>query len=101
MNAKERATLIAPFFYLSCRSQEFLDEEEELQGFGKQLYLHRKDVTPKDIISIMDLTDVMSAAAEAIGDEHGENWITALLNGEVEPDERVIHKASLAGVNVR
>jgi hypothetical protein len=49
----------------------------------------------------MEFTDIMSASAEAIGDEHGENWISAILNGQVEPDDRVIHKASLAAINRR
>lgn len=101
MTEQERAGLVDPFFYLSCRTQEALDENVELRGMSRSCYLHRRDITPGDIISIMEFTDVMSAAAEAIGDEHGEDWISAVLNGDVEPDERVIHKASLAGINRR
>jgi hypothetical protein len=101
MAPSERVALVDPFFYLSCRGPEALEQDTTLQGLGRSLFLHRRDITPQDIISIMEFTDVMSAAAEAIGDEHGENWITAVLNGDVEPDERVIHKGSLAGINRR
>ena len=93
--------LIGDFFYLSCRPQETLDTDHELDNRGRNCYLNRRDITPADLISIMEFTDVMSASAEAIGDEHGENWISAILNGQVEPDDRVIHRASLAAINRR
>jgi len=62
MSDAERAGLVDPFFYLSCRSQEHLDTD---------------------------------------ADEHGEDWIEAILNGEVEPDERIVHKATLSALNRR
>ena len=31
----------------------------------------------------------------------GEDWIGAILNGDVEPDENLIHRASLSGINRR
>jgi uncharacterized protein len=101
MSRAERAGLVEPFFYLSCRSQASIDADDEIRGLGRKAFLSRKDITPKDVISIMEFTDVMSGAAEAIGDEHGEDWISAVLNGDVEPDERVIHIGSLAGINRR
>lgn len=101
MTDDERKNFIEPFYYLSCREQALLDTDSELMGLGRRVVLHRRDITPKDIISIMEFSDVMSAATEAIGDEHGEEWISAVLNGDVEPDERIIHKTSLAGLNRR
>lgn len=101
MAPTERQRLADPFFYLSCRNQSMMDSDEELRGLGRTVRLHRKDVTPTDIISIMEFTDIMSAATEVIGEEHRENWISAVLNGDVEADERVIHKSSLAGLNRR
>jgi DNA helicase HerA-like ATPase len=97
----DRSRLVGDFFYLSCRPQVALDADQELGGKGRTCYLSRRDITPSDLISIMEFTDIMSASAEAIGDEHGENWISAILNGQVEPDDRVIHKASLAAINRR
>jgi uncharacterized protein len=101
MSDKTRARFVGDFFYLSCRPQATLDADHDLNGKGRTCYLNRRDITPADLISIMEFTDVMSASAEAIGDEHGENWISAILNGQVEPDDRVIHKASLAAINRR
>ena len=101
MSPEDRERLVGDFFYLSCRPQTSLDADPELNGKGRTCYLHRRDITPADLISIMEFTDIMSASAEAIGDEHGENWISAVLNGQVEPDDRVIHKASLAAINRR
>lgn len=101
MEGDEKAGLVEPFFYLSCRSQEHLDKDPHLQGFGRELVLSRKDIVPQDIISIMDFSEQMASAAEAISDEHGEDWIEAILNGEVEPDERVVHRATLSALNRR
>ena len=101
MAEEDKDRLIGEFFYLSCRPQATLDADRDLAGKGRTCYLNRRDITPADLISIMEFTDVMSASAEAIGDEHGENWISAILNGQVEPDDRVIHKASLAAINRR
>jgi len=101
MSPQDRAALVGDFFYLSCRPQENLDTDAVLNGRGRQCYLHRRDITPADLISIMEFTDIMSASAEAISDEHGEDWISAILNGQVEPDDRVIHRASLGAINRR
>lgn len=101
LSEEERTHLVGDFFYLSSRPQTALDADSALTGLGRNCYLHRRDITPADLISIMEFSDVMSASAEAIGDEHGENWISAVLNGQVEPDERVIHRASLGAINRR
>lgn len=101
MSPHEREQLAGDFFYLSCRPASALDADESLQGKGRTCFLHRYDITPSDLISIMEFSDIMSASAEAIGDEHGENWISAVLNGQVEPDDRVVHKASLGAINRR
>ena len=102
MGAQERQQLLEPFFYLSCRPQAALDADAELMGLAKQVVLHRRDIVPRDIISIMEFSDIMSAATEAIGDEHGEDWINAVLNGEIDvANEQIVHKSSLAGLNRR
>ena len=101
MSDAEQNGLVVPFFYLSCRSQEHLDTDADLKGLGRELFLSRKDIVPQDIISIMDFSEQMASAAEAIADEHGEDWIEAILNGEVEPDERIVHKAPLSALNRR
>lgn len=98
---QERQKLVGDFFYLSSRPQSSLDNDPTLLGLGKNCFLHRRDITPADLISIMEFSDIMSASAEAIADEHGDNWISAVLNGQIEPDDRVIHRASLGAINRR
>ena len=101
MDPHVAAQLADPFFYVSCRDQVAIQSDPEIGPRGRKVILHRKDITPDDIISIMEFTDLMSAATELIGEMHGEEWITAVLNGDVEQDENVISKMSLAGINRR
>ena len=101
MDPPDASTLADPFFYVSCRDEQAIQADPDIGPRGRQVRLHRRDITPGDIISIMEFTDVMSAAAELIGEMHGEEWITAVLNGDVEQDENVISKMSLAGINRR
>jgi hypothetical protein len=101
MDSAQRAGLVDPFFYLSCRDEESIHADPTIAQLGRRVRLHRKDITPADIISIMDFTDIMSAAAEVIGDQYGEDWITSVLNGDVPPDENMVHPVSLAGINRR
>jgi len=101
MTPAERAALVEPFYYLSCREQSGIQADPSIAAFGRRVRLHRKDIAPEDVISIMEFSDIMSSAAEAIGDEYGEDWISAILSGDVQPDENLIHKASLAGLNRR
>ena len=101
MDPHTAGVLADPFFYISCRDEHAIQADPDIGVRGRQVRLHRKDITPHDIISIMEFTDLMSAAAELIGEMHGEEWITAVLNGDVEQDENVISKMSLAGINRR
>jgi hypothetical protein len=101
MEPHNRTALADPFFYISCRDQAAIQADPAVGGRGRQVTLSRRDIAPQDIISIMEFTDVMSAAAELIGEIHGEEWITSVLNGDVEQDENVISKLSLAGINRR
>ncbi len=101
MAPAERAALVEPFYYLSCREQASIQADPSIAALGRRVRLHRKDIAPEDVISIMEFSDIMSSAAEAIGDEYGEDWICAILSGDVQPDENLIHKASLAGLNRR
>jgi hypothetical protein len=101
MGSAERAALVEPFYYLSCRDESVIQDDPSIGGLGRRVRLHRKDIAPEDIISIMEFSDIMSSAAESIGDEFGEDWISSVLAGDVQADENLIHKASLAGLNRR
>jgi DNA helicase HerA-like ATPase len=101
MSAVERSNLVEPFYYLSCRDESTIQADPAIGTLGRRVRLHRRDMAPEDIISIMEFSDIMSSAAETIGDEFGEDWVSAVLNGDVQPDDNLIHKASLAGLNRR
>ena len=101
MSAPERTALVGPFYYLSCREEATIQSDPSIGKLGRRVRLHRRDIAPEDVISIMEFSDIMSSAAEAIGDEYGETWISAVLSGDVQPDENLIHKSSLAGLNRR
>jgi hypothetical protein len=101
MSAAERADLVEPFYYLSCRNETTIQADPAIGHLGRRVSLHRRDIAPEDIISIMEFSDIMSSAAETIGDEFREGWISAVLNGDVQPDDNLIHKASLSGLNRR
>ncbi len=101
MTSEQRTKLVEPFFYLSTRDQSSVQEDPGIGTLGRRVRLHRRDITPSDLITIMEFSDVMSAAADTIGDEFGEDWISAILGGDVEPDENLIHRASLSGINRR
>jgi hypothetical protein len=101
MSAAERAGLVEPFFYLSCRPQAALTADAELGTVARQCVLHRHDITPTDLISIMEFTDVMAGACEIIGEMQGQRWIDAVLNGDVEQDDNIISRLSLSAINRR
>jgi hypothetical protein len=104
LSPEERRDLAEPFFYLSCRPQQALDADADLMGLARQCILHRHDIVPEDVMSIMEFTDVMTSASGVIHDEQGQEWITAILNGDVrvdEDDDRWVHRASLAAINRR
>jgi hypothetical protein len=104
LSPQERRDLVEPFFYLSCRPQQALDADADLMGLSRQCTLHRHDIAPEDVTSIMEFTDVMTSASGVIHDEHRQEWITAILNGDVrtdEEDDRWVHRASLAAINRR
>jgi uncharacterized protein len=101
MDIQSREALVEPFFYLSCRSQSHLDQDESLLGLGRELFLSRKDIVPQDLVSIMDFSEQMATGAEFVADQFREDWIEAVLNGDVEPDENVMHRATLSALNRR
>ena len=100
-SAEERAGLVEPFFYLSCRDEDSIQANPAIGNLGQRVVLHRRDIIPADLISIMEFSDIMTSAAEAIGDEFMEEWISSVLNGDVEPDDNLIHRTSLSGINRR
>jgi DNA helicase HerA-like ATPase len=72
----ERADLVSPFYYLTAR--------DSLDGpLETRVRLSRADVTPDDLISILDFSEQQIAFARQIFAEHGERWIGSLFAGDL------------------
>jgi DNA helicase HerA-like ATPase len=79
LNEKERDTLFAPFYYLTAR--------EVSDPYECRAQLSRADLTPDDLISIMDFSEQQAAFCQSVYDRLGEHWIPSLLRGEVPTEE--------------
>jgi uncharacterized protein len=73
---EDRRSHVDPFYYLSAR------DVEEAQ-FEHRVYLSRADVTPADLISIMEFSEQQIAFANSYYADQGESWISHLLAGRV------------------
>lgn len=71
--------LVAPFYYLTAR--EVQAPYEQLARFS------RADLTPDDLISIMDFSEQQAAFCQTAFSRLGEEWISSLLRGEVPVEE--------------
>lgn len=74
-----RADLVSPFYYLTAR--------EVSTQYEMQARLSRADLTPEDLISIMDFSEQQAAFCQAVYARLGEEWIASLLRGEVPAEE--------------
>ena len=71
--------LVSPFYYLTAR--------EVTARFEAQARLSRADLTPDDLISIMDFSEQQAAFCQSVYARLGEEWISSLLRGEVPAEE--------------
>lgn len=76
---EKRARLVEPFYYLTAK-----DASE--QSLERQLNLSRADLTPDDIVSVMEFSEQQIAFANQYYAQYGEHWIGRLLLGAM-PDE--------------
>jgi DNA helicase HerA-like ATPase len=74
-----RDDLVSPFYYLTAR--------EINAPFEMQARFSRADLTPDDLISIMDFSEQQAAFCQAVFARQGEEWISSLLRGEVTTEE--------------
>lgn len=79
LREQERDALVAPFYYLTAR--------EVTAPFEQQTRFSRADLTPDDLISIMDFSEQQAAFCQSVYARLGEEWISALLRGEVPVEE--------------
>lgn len=71
--------LVSPFYYLTAR--------EVTAPYEVQARLSRADLTPDDLISIMDFSEQQAAFCQSVYARLGEEWISSLLRGEVPAEE--------------
>jgi hypothetical protein len=70
-----RRALVEPLYYLSAK-------DLGRTGLEQRLSLSRADVTPDDLISVMDFSEQQIAFANQFYGQHGERWVTRLLLGD-------------------
>lgn len=70
-----RTDLVTPFYYLTARE---INTQYEMQA-----RFSRADLSPEDLISIMDFSEQQAAFCQAAYARLGEEWISSLLRGEV------------------
>lgn len=71
--------LVEPFYYLTAR--------EVSTRYEVRARFSRADLTPEDLISIMDFSEQQAAFCQAVYARLGEEWISSLLRGEVPAEE--------------
>ncbi|MDS4019678.1 MAG: ATP-binding protein [Candidatus Competibacter sp.] len=76
---EERRALVEPLYYLSAK-------DLGRAGLEQRLFLSRADVTPDDLISVMDFSEQQIAFANQFYGRRdmGERWVTRLLLGDTE-----------------
>lgn len=73
---RERNDLVAPFYYLTAR--DVLGEPLEAR-----VQISRADVTPDDLVSLIDFSEQQIAFARQLFAQHGERWIGRLFAGDL------------------
>lgn len=79
LTPEERTDLVSPFYYLTAR--------EVSAPFETRASLSRADITPEDLVSIMDFSEQQTAFCQSVYARLGEEWISSLLRGEVPTEE--------------
>ena len=76
----QRAELVNPFYYLTARD---LGND----GLERRLRLSRADITPSDLISVMEFSEQQIAFANQLFSQAGERWIGNLLLNDIDDDQ--------------
>lgn len=77
---EEREALVEPLYYLSAR-------DLGRDGLERRIVLSRADVTPDDLVSVMDFSEQQSSFSNQTYARLGEQWIGRLLLGDVGGEE--------------
>jgi hypothetical protein len=79
-SSEERQELVEPFYYLTAR-------DTAANGLERRIRLSRADITPADLISVMEFTEQQIAFANQCYAQYGESWIRRLLLGDLGDDD--------------
>ncbi|MFC1837203.1 ATP-binding protein [Thermodesulfobacteriota bacterium] len=82
----ELKDLVEPFYYLTAKNIG-------RDGFAQRFFLSRADLTPDDLISIMDFSEQQISFSQQFYGRHGERWIGQLLLGDT--DENVVEEETI------
>lgn len=74
-SAEEREALVDPLYYLSAK-------DLGQTGLEQRIQLSRADVTPDDLVSVMDFSEQQIAFGSQFYGQHGERWVARLLMGD-------------------
>ncbi len=83
MDAGTRKTVLGDFYYLTTH---LAATQREVRRYGKEIRILWNEITPRDLFSIMDFTSQMASFIEAVRGQHGENWISEIVNMSEDPD---------------
>lgn len=72
---EERRALVEPFYYLTAK-------DLGQSGLERRVLLSRADVTPDDLISVMEFSEQQIAFASQYYGRQGELWVSRLLMGD-------------------
>jgi DNA helicase HerA-like ATPase len=75
-SGEEKQDLVAPFYYLTGR--DVVEEPMEVR-----VRISRADITPDDLIGLIDFSEQQVAFARQLFAEHGESWIGRLFAGDL------------------
>ena len=76
----QRANLVDPFYYLTARD---LGNE----GRERRLRLSRADITPSDLISVIEFSEQQIAFSNQMFSQAGERWVGNLLLNDIDEDD--------------
>ena len=74
---KQKQALVAPFYYLTARP---LGHDEKKDPLMKRLRLSYADITPGDLLSVLDFSEQQSMFVHAYYGRRGQDWVYELAN---------------------
>ncbi|MHA1907624.1 MAG: ATP-binding protein, partial [Candidatus Thorarchaeota archaeon] len=96
MDATTRKEVLGNYYYLT---PYLTATTREIRRYAKEIRLLWSEIAPRDLFSIMDFSPQMASFIESVHGQHGENWVTEIINMAEDPDGTP--KGTLRGVQRR